>query len=453
MTLTLNMLRCPDAVPPQTRTVPGGEFSIGRGSENDWVLPDPERFLSKRHCLLAYRSGGWQVADLSTNGTFLNGEAEPIGHGQPRDLSDGDRIRFGAYEIELRIAQAAMPRRVSGGRANPFDLDPFASPAGPPAGSLQQDPLLQRGPENDPFASGLVPPSINLPADYDPLAPEPAETPFVGPTQPDHTPHLEDAFRPAVVRSMLPDDWDREPTPELKPAASPPQAPIEPAAVAELIETLPQPTRSAPPPLSAIPPAVAGEELLAAFLRGTGLPDARLTDPAAAMEALGAAFRALVSGLQLALIARSAIKSEFRIEQTMIRSRGNNPLKFSADDDDALVTLLGAARRTEMDAADAVADALHDMRVHEIATVAAMRWAVRALVTRFDPVKLRLAAEHGGLNLVPLQKKARAWEAFEELYFQTSRALVDDFDSVFGKSFAQAYERALGEALAKEPEL
>ena len=334
----------------------------------------------------------------------------------------------------------------------PFDLDPFASPAGPPAGSLQQDPLLQRGPENDPFASGLVPPSINLPADYDPLAPEPAETPFVGPTQPDHTPHLEDAFRPAVVRSMLPDDWDREPTPELKPAASPPQAPIEPAAVAELIETLPQPTRSAPPPLSAIPPAVAGEELLAAFLRGTGLPDARLTDPAAAMEALGAAFRALVSGLRLALIARSAIKSEFRIEQTMIRSRGNNPLKFSADDDDALVTLLGAARRTEMDAADAVADALHDMRVHEIATVAAMRWAVRALVTRFDPVKLRLAAEHGGLNLVPLQKKARAWEAFEELYFQTSRALVDDFDSVFGKSFAQAYERALGEALAKEPE-
>src|SRR5438128_1833728 len=44
VTLTLSMLRCPDAVPPQTRTVLGGEFSIGRGSENDWVLQDPERF-------------------------------------------------------------------------------------------------------------------------------------------------------------------------------------------------------------------------------------------------------------------------------------------------------------------------------------------------------------------------------------------------------------------------
>src|SRR6266478_5534753 len=97
VTLTLTMLRCPDAVAPETRVLHGGEFSIGRGSENDWVLPDPERFLSKRHCMLAYRSGSWQVADLSTNGTFVNGEAEPIGHGEPRDLRDGDRLRFGSY--------------------------------------------------------------------------------------------------------------------------------------------------------------------------------------------------------------------------------------------------------------------------------------------------------------------------------------------------------------------
>src|SRR5215475_5237463 len=68
VTLTLTMLRCPDTVAPETRELRGGEFSIGRGSENDWVLIDQERVISKRHCLLAYRSGGWQLADLSTNG-------------------------------------------------------------------------------------------------------------------------------------------------------------------------------------------------------------------------------------------------------------------------------------------------------------------------------------------------------------------------------------------------
>jgi type VI secretion system FHA domain protein len=168
------------------------------------------------------------------------------------------------------------------------------------------------------------------------------------------------------------------------------------------------------------------------------------------MEALGAAFRALISGLRLTLIARSAIKGEFRIEQTMIRSRGNNPLKFSADDDDALLALLGAGRRTEMGAAEAVADALCDMRLHEIATIAAMRSAVRAMISRFEPSKLRLTAEQNGLNLVPAQRKARAWDVFEALFTQTSHALTDDFDSVFGRTFARAYEQALREARERE---
>jgi len=135
----------------------------------------------------------------------------------------------------------------------------------------------------------------------------------------------------------------------------------------------------------------------------------------------------------------------------MIRSRGNNPLKFSADDDDAMLALLGAGRRTEMGSAEAVADALRDVRLHEIATIAAMRSAVRGMIARFDPVKLRLAAEQsGGLNLVPVQRKARAWDAFEALFTQTSQALTDDFDGVFGRAFARAYEQALQETRERE---
>ena len=324
MKLTLTVLHCPDSAQPQMRAVAGGKFSIGRGPENDWALPDPERFLSKRHCILAYCSGRWQIADLSTNGTFLNRETEPIGRSQPRDLRDGDRLRLGAYEIGLFITEAAPPHH--SGPASASD-----SPETARAGDVPND------------------------------------------------------------------------------------------------------------------------EILAAFLRGARLPDARPSNPVAVVEALGAAFRAIVSGLRLALIARAAIQSEFSIEQTMIRSRGNNPLKFSADDDDALLALLGAGRRTEMGATEAVADALRDMRLHEVATVAAMRSAVAALVAQFEPAKLRLAAEQGGLNLVPVRRKARAWDAFEALYTQTSQALIDDFDAVFGKAFARAYERALDEASAREP--
>ena len=137
MSLTLAMLRCPDDVAPETRTVAGGEFSIGRAPENDWVLPDPERALSKRHCVLTFLAGGWQVADHSTNGTFLNREAEPIGRGQSRELRSGDRLSFGAYEIEVHVEEEGLaPRRTA--PADPFAahrsatpelfaLDPFAA--------------------------------------------------------------------------------------------------------------------------------------------------------------------------------------------------------------------------------------------------------------------------------------------------------------------------------------
>ena len=190
---------------------------------------------------------------------------------------------------------------------------------------------------------------------------------------------------------------------------------------------------------------------MVAFLRGVGVADLRPSgDPAAAMEALGRAFRALVSGLRRALMARAAVKREFRLEQTMLRSQGNNPLKFSADDEDALRALLGAGRRTEMNAADAVADALRDVRLHELATVVAMQSAVRALMAELDPAKLRRTAERGGLDFVPMQRKAGAWDAFEALHARITHALSDDFDSVFGKNFARAYERALAEVSTKE---
>jgi type VI secretion system protein ImpI/type VI secretion system protein len=448
MALTLTMLRCPDAVPPQTRKVPGGEFSIGRGADNDWALPDSDHHLSRRHCVLAFRAGGWQIADLSANGTFLNRDTQPIGRAEPRDLRDGDRLRFGPYEIEVRLAEAVQQRGRSP-RDEPAASDPFAPPAAP----FERDPLLRPARDADPFAVGLAPPSINLPADYDPLTPEPAEIPFPRPTQSDHSPHLEDAFIPPAARAVLPEDWDRDPDPH--PAAAPTPPPIAPPAAAAaplLIAAAPPPAAELPAMAKAAAGEIAsGEDLVAAFLRGAGLRDFRPADPAAAMERLGAAFRAFVSGLRQAMIARAAVKSELRIETTQIRSRGNNPLKFSADDDDALAVLLGAGRRTEMSAFDAVSEALRDLRLHELATFAAMQSAVRSLLVEFDPAKLRLAAERGALDLVPLQKKARAWDRFEALHAKVREALCDDFDSVFGKAFARAYEKALAEASAKEP--
>ena len=77
--------------------------------------------------------------------------------------------------------------------------------------------------------------------------------------------------------------------------------------------------------------------------------------------------------------------------------------------------------------------------------MAAMQSAVRALVARFAPEALRVAAEQAGGIPLPGGRKSRAWDAFEALHAEVSRGLSDDFDSVFGKRLPAAYEQALAE--------
>jgi type VI secretion system FHA domain protein len=443
MTMVLNIVRCPDAAVPETRRVREGEFSIGRGSECDWVLVDTERHLSKRHCVVAYRSGGWWLADLSTNGTFVNSDTTPLGRQAVHNLEDGDRLHLGAYEIEVRIEEdqpsTSLGRKMAGPVESPFDEDPFADPK--PTG----DPSF-----GEPVSEASRQSGARLPEDFDPLRSDSDDLPSRGPTHADHSPAIEDAFRAPRVANLLPEDWDDDEAPVAvprSPSPSIPSAVTSPSTSPVEFEPSPVPSPLAPPAQGPAP-ALGGE--FAAFLKGAGLAQTTVADPLAAMEQLGQAFRAAISGLRGTMMARAAVKSEFRISQTTIRARGNNPLKFSTNDDDALAALLGIGRRTEMLPETAIVEALRDIRLHELATASAMQAAARALLARLDPGPIRRDAERAGVNLLPAQAKARSWDAFESLYAKTTQALADNFDSVFGSAFARAYEQAWRETKGSE---
>jgi type VI secretion system FHA domain protein len=177
---------------------------------------------------------------------------------------------------------------------------------------------------------------------------------------------------------------------------------------------------------------------LAAFWRGVGLRDPGTADPAAMMEAVGRLLRVTVERLRAVQIDRAAIKREFRILATVVRPDDNNPIKFSADTEAALQALLSGKRAPER----VVSEMLDDIRLHELAMISAMHEAVRALLESLSPDRIRAATEeHGLAAMLPLQRKARAFEQYEALHAKTERALADDFDSVFGKAFALAYER------------
>ncbi|HTD12716.1 MAG TPA: type VI secretion system-associated FHA domain protein TagH, partial [Steroidobacteraceae bacterium] len=82
-----------------TFSVEGG--TIGRSADNDWVLPDPRRYISAHHARVQFREGHFYLQDVSTNGVYVNDEMEPLAKrgSSGHRVTNGDIIRMGEYQI------------------------------------------------------------------------------------------------------------------------------------------------------------------------------------------------------------------------------------------------------------------------------------------------------------------------------------------------------------------
>src|ERR1700727_657127 len=77
--------------------------TIGRATDNEWILPDPERYLSGKHARVDFRAGTYVLVDTSSNGTYVNGAQVPLGKYHDYTLKDGDYVRLGEYELLVSI--------------------------------------------------------------------------------------------------------------------------------------------------------------------------------------------------------------------------------------------------------------------------------------------------------------------------------------------------------------
>ena len=103
MILILEVIATQPATPGgtsrQTFREDGG--SIGRDSDNAWVLPDPK--VSGRHAAITHRNGRFFIEDRSRNGVFLNSPTDRLPGRRPHALNSGDRIFIHPYEIRVSI--------------------------------------------------------------------------------------------------------------------------------------------------------------------------------------------------------------------------------------------------------------------------------------------------------------------------------------------------------------
>ncbi|MEO8224703.1 MAG: type VI secretion system-associated FHA domain protein TagH, partial [Gammaproteobacteria bacterium] len=86
------------------REFPAAGGTIGRGPDNDWVLPDESRYVSSHHAMIDYQGGAYYLVDTSRNGVYVNGADTPVGQGHPQRLFDGDQLRIGEFEIAVDIS-------------------------------------------------------------------------------------------------------------------------------------------------------------------------------------------------------------------------------------------------------------------------------------------------------------------------------------------------------------
>jgi type VI secretion system FHA domain protein len=377
--------------------------TIGRLPDNDWVFPDP--YVSGRHALIRYLNGKYFIEDTSTNGVFINSPDHRLSRTESHQLRDGDVLFIDAYQIKVSLAKdpAAEQRN-----------DPYA--------------LLQARHNKSVGATREIPPP-----------PKPEE---------DRTASLMKNVASQKEEHATGTQWfgmsDMSSAP--KPAL---RSPPPPAANARAARRVPPsvPERSVRPVPSPPPRASqsSGDDdaQLRALIAAAGIEGLDASSDAA--QVLGEMLRAAVSGLMEVLRAREQMKDELRVRGTSFKVANNNPLKFSANVDDAFHNLLVKQNPAYLEPTAALEDAFRDVRDHQAAFLSAMRLAFESMLSQLDPNRLQddfdRQIKKGSILGVPA--KLRYWDLYRDKYSDFAKDAQGAFRNLFGDAFAKAYEEQL----------
>ena len=189
----------------------------------------------------------------------------------------------------------------------------------------------------------------------------------------------------------------------------------------------------------------AGDLDFAALLAAAGLESGRVSPDLA--QQFGKIMRVVVSGLMDVLQARGKIKDEFRMRLTTFKQKDNNPLKFSANVEDALHNILVKRNAAYLGPVEAFEDAFQDVRNHQMAMLAGMRVAFDAMLAEFEPERLQkdFDEQMKSKSFLSASAKSRYWE----LYCKRFRDTVNDADSSFRNLFGDEFSRAYEDQLAR----
>jgi type VI secretion system protein len=385
-----------------TKTIDEVSMSIGR-EDCDWILEDATFFISRKHCLVEFKSGDYYLTDVSRHGVSINDQV--IDKHTPVKLVNGAMLSMGDYKIAVRIDSAGWKD----------ELD-----------TKFGDNAQQR-----PSPSSFEP--EKLPDPFDNLVSPQSPPNRIGRTFSDKQSYpLQLPELKNVVGKILPDDLFKETVTEMDQGSNKIGSPELRKTRKEEIVIKNEREQD-----------LEEGRLLKAFLIGAKIKyvDIPLQRRLGMMTNLGAAFRETVNGIRAVLEARIEIKHKLRA-YTSLWGQKPNPLKFLNDEEKIIDVLLTESDKF-MSPAEAVQDGLSDIRIHELAMLAGMRASVAHILECFDP--RRLEEKLGDLsvinNMLPMSRKAKYWDLFHNHYSRLKEEYEDGFLDLFGREFTRAYEK------------
>jgi type VI secretion system protein len=397
-------------------SVEGG--TIGRSADNDWVLPDPLRYVSAHHARVHFREGNFYLQDVSTNGVYVNDDMEPLAKRGSNGyrLVNGDRLRMGDYHILAALEE----RRGQEERAAP-----------PVPTSIHALRTLGPAADRDIGAKLNVEELLVRPViDMDPVLPVSAYGQAVDSGRVQALANAQQAVPAAAQTAAALSASPAEETPSLAERM---------ARLAEAVGREPKNGAS----LMALEDVHTG---LDAFCRGAGIAPGRL--PADAQGRLlhlaGRLFREALVGFKELERTRNDTRNRYRIESPPPEQDDPRPSLANSMVEDLAVALFALHEGRRLDSVQWLREMVGEAKLHESATAQGTRAAFVEFLDRLDPAELEARFERAARRgKARSADKAQYWELFTTFYRNLIEMPADHLPHTFVEAFAAAYREAV----------
>ncbi len=444
-------------------------FSIGRGEDSSWYLPDPQLHISAKHCVIHRRNNEFHLTDISTNGVYINGADESVGRGRSVILNNTDVLGIGEYQIEVNLESSLAGMtgvEQTGLKKNneviSEELDSDAVIAelltnrqngqlsGAFSGANERQFAKNLGNHTPPERMHFTPPVASFDSSKN------GNSDLL---------HGRDGGSESATQ-VIPDDWmvsQEQRKPSVRTSVngssitSHTSTPIGKSETVKSDDSVPS-YESAGAPSSFAENANdktyskneignSSDPILDLILTTAGI-NSDLTndlDNQKVAKIIGSILKSFSQGLVETMASRSLVKSEFRLQQTTIRPVDNNPLKFSPNGSDALKILFFSDTNAYLSACESVDESFQDIQAHQLAMMTGIQASLSSLLDKFNPGALedRFNGKNQKSASLFSRNTVDNWLEYKDYYSNIRELMEEGFSDLFTSEFGRAYEAQL----------